>query len=409
MATNAYYKMRQTLPFILLCLMLATTSVHAQTDNKLMSGIRWLQQRLDSSAVRSVDPDYIEVPKQPWRIISRTKLNMTDVKTANINDFQQNRYLVLLMNFDSELGASSGFWVGYRGLGLGYAFKLHKNSGTNFTISSTGARYGVNLRWQRYRAKEAHMELAGIVNGEILADEEFDEEFMTPLSIRTLFANGYYVFNSRRYSQAAAYNQSVIQRRSAGSFLVGATWYAATIDMSAKYNAAVVAIADSLGRMSLRQANIGFGYGFNLVPARGWTINVMVMPMLSVYEKVKRVRYDCNYDLLYDTEANPILVDDYGEWNPETHQWANGQARKPIEVGGEEIDWEGTVDTWETRTERDVDAFKVNFDARVGVAYCWKRYFISANAQFNSFSYGSENNMVNLSDWYVRASFGVRL
>ena len=87
--------MKQMLPLMLLCCFLATTNVHAQSDNKLMSGIRWLQQRLDSSAVRSVDPEYIEVPKQPWRVILRTKLNKTDVETNNLNDFQQNRFLLL--------------------------------------------------------------------------------------------------------------------------------------------------------------------------------------------------------------------------------------------------------------------------------------------------------------------------
>ena len=103
--------MKQMLPLMLLCCILATTNVHAQSDNKLMSGIRWLQQRLDSSAVRSVDPEYIEVPKQPWRVILRTKLNKTDVETNNLNDFQQNRFLLLHMEFNSELGTSSGFWV----------------------------------------------------------------------------------------------------------------------------------------------------------------------------------------------------------------------------------------------------------------------------------------------------------
>lgn len=400
--------MKQTLPLMLLCCFLATTNVHAQSDNKLMSGIRWLQQRLDSSAVRSVDPEYIEVPKQPWRVILRTKLNKTDVETNNLNDFQQNRFLLLHMEFNSELGTSSGFWVGYRGLGLGYAFKLHKNAGTNFTISSTGARYGLNFRWQRYRVKEAYLFMIG-VDGEEVDGGEGDIEFLTPLSIRTLFVNGYYVFNSRHYSQAAAYNQSVIQRRSAASLLAGATWYASTIDLSAKHNSGLVAFGDSLGRISLRQANIGIGCGFNVVPARGWTINLMLMPTLSIYDCVKRVRYDCNYDFIHDDEEDPILVDDYGEWNPETHQWANGERRKPIEIAGEEVNWLNDVDTWESRTDRHNDAFKFNIDMRAGIAYCWSRYFISANAQMNKFSYGRDNNLVKLSDWYVRASFGVRL
>ena len=42
-----------------------------------------------------------------------------------------------------------------------------------------------------------------------------------PVEMASLYLNGYHVFNGRRYSQAAAYNQSVIQRRSAAS---GSLW-----------------------------------------------------------------------------------------------------------------------------------------------------------------------------------------
>ena len=43
------------------------------------------------------------------------------------------------------------------------------------------------------------------------------------LSVKTLNVNAFYVFNSRRFSYPAAFSQSYIQRRSAGSFLLAAS------------------------------------------------------------------------------------------------------------------------------------------------------------------------------------------
>lgn len=76
-----------------------------------------------------------------------------------------------------------------------------------------------------------------------------DGHLGAPVSIASLYLNGYYVFNGRRYSQAAAYNQSVIQRRSAGSLLAGATLYMAAFDFSDNRNAAMILLSRNTGRI----------------------------------------------------------------------------------------------------------------------------------------------------------------
>lgn len=95
-----------------------------------------------------------------------------------------------------------------------------------------------------------------------------------------------YMFNGRRYSQAAAYSQSVIQRRSAGSLLVGATWYQSSLDFSEPENFAFMLLSDYTGCIKVQQANLGVGYGYNFVPFRGFIVNAMVMPTVSVYNLI---------------------------------------------------------------------------------------------------------------------------
>ena len=46
------------------------------------------------------------------------------------------------------------------------------------------------------------------------------------LQVKTLNVNAFYVFNYRRFSYPAAFSQSYIQRRSAGSFLLAIRLYA---------------------------------------------------------------------------------------------------------------------------------------------------------------------------------------
>ena len=154
--------------------------------------------------------------------------------------------------------------------------------------------------------------------------------------------------------------------------------------------------------IKVHQANIGFGYGYNFVPARGLVINAMVMPNISVYNRVKVYKYDFNYDL---SEAVP--VDDYGEWDRQARRWANGETYKSIFMAkeGEKLDY------WDLESETDYSPLSFNIDLRFGIAYNWRNYFIGIQAQFNRFSYknNKDNCRVRLLDGYARASFGVRL
>jgi hypothetical protein len=223
----------------------------------------------------------------------------------------------------------------------------------------------------------------------------------SPVWIRSVYINGYYVFNGRRYSQAAAYNQSVIQRRSAGSLLVGATWYQSSFDYADISNVFFMIIGHGISRIKVHQANLGIGYGYNWVPFRGLVVNVMAMPTVSVYNRVKAYKYEMNYGL-----APEDPVDDYGNWNTETKRWANGKTHKSIlmlKESGNQFEY------WDAEPEVKYSMLRINLDLRLGIAYNWSNCFIGVQAQFNNFHYKSDNCKVNIYDAYAHMSFGVRL
>ena len=397
----------------IICLLLFSLNAAAQEqepfdststqDSKLnwMEQLHEVQQLLETRAKAAVDARYIEVPEKPWRVVLRYKENVVDVDYSQSVDFPgTNDHSDWNLCFEPPVASSVGFWVGYRGTGFSYSKSLTKNAGRYYSLSSTGAKYGFNFRLRRFNTQDAKISSTDYENGQTT---QYDStlNMPAPVWIRSVYINGYYVFNGRRYSQAAAYNQSVIQRRSAGSFLLGATWYQSSFDYSDIRNFVFMILGHGIYRAKVHQANLGVGYGYNWVPLRGLVVNVMAMPTVSLYNRVKAYKYETNYDL-----SPKESVDNYGDWNKETKRWANGKTHKPIlmiNTSNPQFDY------WDVEPEVNHSMFRLNLDLRLGIAYNWRNYFVGAQAQYNNFNYKNDHGKVNIYDAYARLSFGVRL
>ncbi len=391
---------------IVLC-MLSASGIMAQTDSIKPGFIKAFGNRLDTKALTKYDPLYIEVPERPWRIILRTKFDevitdFTNDATLRYEDESLDSHLD--MKLDSKINKSVGLWVGYRGLGIGYYYKLGKKPDINISVSAAAAKFGLNFRVRSQKYDKLHAKLDYLDPDTTIIDD--DASFWTPIDVISFYFNGYYVFNGKHYSQGAAYNQVVVQKKSAGSLLIGATIYASGINMAYKENASLISFCDSVGNITLGKITLGVGYGYNWVPARGWTINAMAMPNISIHDNVIRHKYDCNYSMIASEEK-----EEYGKWDSNNRIWENGKTHK--EQYYKDMPEDGSapddIEIWETRAIRQRTCMSFNLDLRLGIAYCWKRYFVSANAIFNHFEYGSSRNNVSLMDWYATASLGIRL
>ncbi len=386
---------------IICCLLYSLNATAQDTKPSLMERLHEAQQYLDAKAKAKVDSQYIEVPDKPWRVILRYKENVVDVDYSQSLDIPgTNDHSDWNLCFEPPVASSVGFWVGYRGTGFSYSKSLTKNAGRYYSLSSTGAKYGFNFRLRRFNTQDAKFSSIDHEKGQT-SQSDTAVNMPAPVWIRSVYVNGYYVFNGHRYSQAAAYNQSVIQRRSAGSFLLGATWYQSSFDYADIRNFVFMIIGHGIYRAKVHQANIGVGYGYNWVPLRGLVVNVMAMPTVSVYNRVKAYKYETNYDL---SPKEP--VDNYGDWNKETRTWANGKTYKPIlmaNISNHQFDY------WEVEPEVNHSMLQLNLDLRLGIAYNWSNYFIGAQAQYNNFNYKNDHGKVNIFDAYARVSFGVRL
>ena len=367
---------------IMIVLLLGTLQVSAQESEPkkqsfILKGLYWVKTLIDSSAVRGVDRTYIEQPKRSWAVEVRTDASESTLKMHTDYNLENDISTKMSSKTSNGFTTSLGAWVGYRGYGLGWSKELTGGDGTTFSIGAAGGSFGINLRIHTYRSNTPEFIYNFNDHGEQYS-ERFREELDDPIKVRSLFIDGYYLFNRKHFSYAAAYDQSLIQRRSAGSLMAGAMYHHCSADYSADSNWGWVYEMQGVGKIKFTQASIGVGYAYNWVPARGWLINVMAMPTLALYNRT--TLYDYTIYCYSDKETDEEALED-----PDAI----------FEVEDEtEITTPNKV-TW-------------NFDARVALVYNWQRTYLRVFGHFNRFTYGSDITWGRLYDWKVYAALGFR-
>ena len=108
---------------------------------------------------------------------------------------------------------------------------------------------------------------------------------------------GYYVFNHHRFSYPAAFTQSYIQRRSAGSWLAGISYQGGSIETTDELKERTPNAPEINIHIGL--LGIGGGYGYNWVLGKKWLLHFSILPTFVVYNHnhmtVNGERRDANH------------------------------------------------------------------------------------------------------------------
>ncbi len=363
---------------------LLTQSITANAGSPVKT-LKKVGALLDTLSVKGVDRNYIDAPKEPWQIIVKGNINQSDLKMRATGDIDIVSYKAE-PRLKTEPSKYIGLWAGYRGYGLGYTINTGGDKGSYFTVGATGGSYGVNVRVHSFENNRPSFSFStdfdDLINEDIDIEEE-DVELEDPIRVHTVIADAYYLFNGKRFSYAAAYDQSVIQKKSAGSIMAGAMFYYGKIDYATKNNAELIYLMRGLGKVKLWQGSVGAGYAYNWVPVKGLLVNAMAMPMLTLVNRIKVYAFKTNVEDV----MNQYEDDEY----PSDEELLAQYEITPL-----------------TRKSYN-SGIAVNFDARISVTYNFGRYFVNAYGQFNNFRYTHEDNRGRLNDWFVNAAFGVRL
>ena len=381
--------------YIIIGLLMTTGLTMKAQEQKpwLLRALRAVKTYIDSSAVKGIDTKYLEVPEKPWAVVLKSNANDMDLRSKTwmtegqlaVHNVKGELYFE--SKFKPKREVSIGAWIGYRGYGLGYSYSLQRSKGRNFSIGATGANYGFNLRIRSFSTDELSAHYWGY-DEEGSIDEWIDNaQTWDDIKVKSAIFDAFYLLNGKRFSYAAAYDQSMNQIRSAGSLMIGVKWFQTSLDYSRPLNGLLIQYLGDVGRFKIHKGSIGVGYAYNWVPMRNLLVNVMAMPMLTVYNRTKLYYYESNYNIFMDEDdVSPT-----------------GKKAVP-----DDTSWTEDITLKESGTETKYGRPSLSMDARASITYQLNRYFLCVSGQYNHYSNKADDNELKLTDWYVNAALGVR-
>lgn len=249
-----------------------------------------LFQRVDSMLTESyrkgdIDTTYIKRPQTKWTILGRINVSGAKIEAEGMeNGHHFNSEMTA--DYKSTLSAA----VSYLGFSLSGALNpaklLGKYRDFEINFNSYGRRFGFDVIYQNAQNFSGWHDHEGMERITLPADL---------LKVKTLNLNAFYVFNSRHFSYPAAFTQSYIQLRSAGSFLLAASGQGQHATLSPRPD------VNWNQEMNLKMTNIGIGagYAYNYVPAKGWLMHISALPTFIVYSNTSMTLGDTRVPLHY--------------------------------------------------------------------------------------------------------------
>lgn len=264
--------------------------------------------------LNEVDTTYIEPQKYIYAFM------VQNTNTYEIYHIKSN--LGYSVTFAPNISLRVGPYFGYRWVFIGYTVDvthLHDevNDRTDLNLSLYSNKLGLDLFYRKtgdgYFIRRAFF------------GDDFDSKPIKNVQfggIRTSNKgfNAYYIFNHRKFSYPAAFSQSTVQRRSAGSPLIGLGY--STQSVSVDWKALDRLIEEKTGHAIIAEKYdstlnnstfhyddyfITAGYAYNWVFARNWLLDAS----LSACFSYKRTRSDVqrNRFSLHDFTVKDLNVD----------------------------------------------------------------------------------------------------
>ncbi len=237
-------------------------------------GFLWKVDSLLTLRYRRISTDtlYVVRPQTKWVIKTRGNLSGATLYIKGMSHGKKYSSLV-----DSDVKSTLNLSVGYLGLSVGVSVNPASWAGMykdyEFNLNSYSNRWGVDIVYHNQQS----------AGGWIKHDGQ-EEQYIPHGAVmsKTVNLNAYLAFNHRRFSFPAAFSQSYIQRRSAGSWLMGLSLMGQWIESDQSLGANV-----PVSRMNSINIALGAGYGYNLVMPRNWLLHASALPTLIVWDKIQ--------------------------------------------------------------------------------------------------------------------------
>lgn len=369
------------LPLTLLLLLLSVLAI-GQAADSLRPSVRWM--RADSVKHRSFFG-------KVGRVVKGFVRGFNDIDTAYIEP-QAYNFTAMLQNtntyevyrlsgkekdqsitFAPDMSYRIGPYLGWRWVFLGYTFDVkHFGIGKGdegrqeYDLSLYSSQVGIDI-YYRQTGNDYHIRRLNLGND--IDTRAVNGAPFSGLKSSIKGFNLYYILNHRKFSYPAAFSQSTIQRRSAGSPLVGIAYTNhklsvdwEQLDQLVRTRMSGLVELDStlrFGTVRYTDISISGGYGYNWVFAHNWLLAGSLSLALAYQRNTS------------DTEHQRFSL-------------------------------------------RDFSFSKVNIDAigRFGLVYNNMRWYAGASAILHAYNYRNErfstNNVFGSLNIYVGVNFGRR-
>lgn len=233
-----------------------------------------VREKIDSAVTAryfdiKYDTGYIARPAEPWMVKVRGNLSGFGIDVDRRVEGAEGRSR---LRTGHKVTMSVG--VNYRGIAAGLAFNPASWSGKNkdfeLNLNAYANRYGVDVVYLNSKTLSGHASF----EGEVIPFPQ------GAASLKMLNVNAYYAFNGHRFSYPAAFSQSYIQRRSAGSWLVGLSYMGGRVKTMADEAAGL-----SNMRVYLGSFGVGVGYGYNWVVNKKLLLHLSALPTLVLVNR----------------------------------------------------------------------------------------------------------------------------
>ena len=251
----------------------------------------------DDWFMRGLDTNYVGLPKHRFKLAYSSDIGniFTTIRCSGV-PYYENLNIYMHSNFTPKMG----FQVGYRNLNLGFQWNLYKGY-SNFKIGLNQSAFGIELLQRKTAYAHGFFDASAIEGRLDLQPGE--------MNVNTLSLSGWFAINRRRFSMPAAIKQSYIQRHSAGSILIYASYSYWDINVVSEE---ICSRAGGLRELELYQAAVGIGYGYNYTPNHGKILlHISGGPMLAFLNKMvitgdsRLFLPNPNYNLIFSQKINP--------------------------------------------------------------------------------------------------------
>lgn len=271
-----------------------------------------------------VDSAYIQTNDHDFQTFLR---NSNTYEIYRLTDNEGNS-----IRFSPEMSMKIGPYVGYGMFFLGYTVDVahlkNRRQREDMSLSLYSLPAGIDIYYRRsgdnFRIRELY--LGDDIDASPMINLPFDG-----LTSKIVGANAYYIFNHRRFSYPAAFNQSTVQRHSAGSWLagVGYTHHSLSVDWQ-KLNSLAEAylgrdVSDKFNsdalfkKITYTDLSLSCGYGYNWVFAKNWLFASSLSLALAYKRSVGETSRDLFTITLRDFSFQNFNIDGIGRfgivWN----------------------------------------------------------------------------------------------